>query len=198
MCGLSSTNTDADYASIEYAILLRPNGVLQVYENGVSQGYSGSYQIGDSLSVERVGSTIVYKKNDVIFYTSLTPAGSVLLVDCAIYDNGGEISDVKLIDLTGIGGGQSDTTPPSTPDNLQATAISASQIDLSWDASTDDVGVTGYRIYRDGTQIDTTASTTYQDTGLSASTAYMYTVSAIDGAGNESYQSLSASATTGF
>ena len=91
-----------------------------------------------------------------------------------------------------------DTTAPSTPDNLQATAISASQIDLSWDASTDDVGVTGYMIYRDGTQIDTTGSSTYQDTGLSASTSYMYTVSAIDGAENESFQSLSASATTGF
>jgi hypothetical protein len=148
--------------------------------------------------VERVGSTIVYKKNEVIFYTSLTPAGSVLLVDCTIYSNGGEISDVKLIDLTGIGGSASDTTPPSTPDNLQAIAISASQIDLSWDASTDDVGVTGYMIYRDGTQIATTASSTYQDTGLSASTSYMYTVSAIDGAENESFQSLSASATTDF
>ncbi len=53
-------------------------------------------------------------------------------------------------------------------------------------------------IYRDRTQIDTTGSSTYQDTGLSASTSYMYTVSAIDGEENESYQSLSASATTGF
>ncbi len=130
--------------------------------------------------------------------SSAIPTDLPLKVDCAIYNDGGEISDVKLIDLAGIGGGASDTTPPSTPDNLQATAFSASQIDLSWDASTDDVGVTGYRIYRDGTQIDTTASSTYQDTGLSASTSYMYTVSAIDGAENESYQSLSASATTGF
>jgi chitodextrinase len=89
-----------------------------------------------------------------------------------------------------------DTTAPSTPDNLQATAVSASQIDLSWNASTDDVGVTGYRIYRDGTLITTTANTTYQDTGLSASTTYTYTVSAFDAAGNESYQSLLASATT--
>ena len=198
MCGLSSANPDADYKSIEYAIYLRPNGEVRVYENGIYKGDFGSYQIGDRFMVERVGSTIVYKKNDVIFYTSLTPAGSVLLVDSAIHSDGGEISDVKLIDLAGMGGSASDTTPPSTPDNLQATAISASQIDLSWDASTDDAGVTGYRIYRDGTQIDTTGSSTYQDTGLSASTSYMYTVSAIDGAGNESYQSLSASATTGF
>ena len=198
MCGLSRTNPDADYKSIEYAIFLLSNGQIRVFESGVNKGSFGTYQIGDTFMVERVGSTIVYKKNDVIFYTSLTPAGSVLLVDCSIYSNGGEISDVNLIDLAGIGGSASDTTPPSTPDNLQATAISASQIDLSWDASTDDVGVTGYMIYRDGTQIDTTASSTYQDTGLSASTSYMYTVSAIDGAGNESYQSLSASATTGF
>ncbi len=197
MCGLSSTNTDAYYASIEYAIWLSAHGEqIRVYENGVRKGEFGSYQIGDRFMVERVGSTIVYKKNGVIFYTSLTPAGSVLLVDCAIYDNGGEISDVNLIGITVIGGGPTDTTTPSTPDNLQVTAFSASQINLSWDASTDDVGVTGYRIYRDGTQIDTTASSTYQDTGLSASTTYSYTVSAYDATANESAQSTAASDTT--
>jgi PKD repeat protein len=105
LCGLSSTNPDAHWKSIEYGISRRINSTLQVYEKGVFRGSFGSFQIGDKLSVERVGSTIVYKKNGVIFYTSLTPAGSVLLVDCAIYNNGGEISDVKLIDMTGIGGG---------------------------------------------------------------------------------------------
>jgi hypothetical protein len=96
----------------------------------------------------------------------------------------------------GGGGGQNDFSPPATPTNLQAAAISTSQIDLSWYASTDDVGVAGYRIYSNGTLIGTTSSTSYQVTGLSYSTTYSYTVSAYDSAGNESSQSEAASATT--
>ena len=89
-----------------------------------------------------------------------------------------------------------DTTPPSIPTGLTATAISSSQINLSWTASTDNVGVTGYRIYRSGTQIATSTSNTYSDTGLTASTLYSYTVAAYDAAGNISPQSSAASATT--
>ncbi|HKV25954.1 MAG TPA: Ig-like domain-containing protein [Candidatus Acidoferrum sp.] len=89
-----------------------------------------------------------------------------------------------------------DTTPPSVPAGLTAAAASSSQINLSWNASTDNVGVTGYNIYRAGTKIGTSASTSYQDTGLAASTTYTYTVSAFDAAGNTSAQSSSASATT--
>jgi chitodextrinase len=91
-----------------------------------------------------------------------------------------------------------DVTAPSTPANFTATAVLESQINLSWDASTDDVGVTGYKIYRDGggTPIATVAGTTYQDTGLSASTLYAYNVSAIDAVANESAQSSQASDTT--
>jgi PKD repeat protein len=82
-----------------------------------------------------------------------------------------------------------DTILPSTPANLQATAISTSQINLSWNTSSDNIGVTGYRIYRDGIQVADVSGTTYQDTGLSSSTTYSYTVSAYDAAGNESSQS---------
>jgi chitodextrinase len=91
-----------------------------------------------------------------------------------------------------------DVTAPSTPANLTATAVSSSQIDLSWDASTDNVGVTGYNIYRDGggTPITTVTGTTYQDTGLSPLTMYTYNVSAVDGASNESAQSSPDSDTT--
>ncbi len=89
-----------------------------------------------------------------------------------------------------------DLTAPSTPTSLQATTISTSQINLSWNASSDNIGVTGYRIYRDSTQIATTSNTTYQDTGLSPSTTYSYTVSAYDAAGNVSGQSSASSDTT--
>ncbi|MFA5809987.1 MAG: Ig-like domain-containing protein, partial [Thermoleophilia bacterium] len=90
-----------------------------------------------------------------------------------------------------------DTTPPSVPTGLSATAVSSSQINLSWTASTDNVAVAGYRVYRGGVQIATvTLGTSYSDTGLVASTTYSYTVSSYDAAGNVSVQSSAASATT--
>src|SRR5205814_6494914 len=100
-----------------------------------------------------------------------------------------------------IAGG--DTQPPTVPTNLTGTAISSSQINLSWTASTDNVGVTGYLIERcQGTgctnfvQIGTTAATTFNDTGLTAGTGYSYRVRATDAAGNLSAYSSVANATT--
>ncbi|MBI2120227.1 MAG: fibronectin type III domain-containing protein, partial [Parcubacteria group bacterium] len=94
------------------------------------------------------------------------------------------------------GGGSTDTIAPTVPTGLSATAISSSQINLAWTASTDNVGVTGYKVFRGGVQIATVAGTSYSNTGLSPSTTYTYTVSAYDAAGNNSAQSASKSATT--
>jgi len=89
-----------------------------------------------------------------------------------------------------------DADAPTVPTNLSLNVISTSQIDLSWDASTDNVGVTGYRIYRDDVEVGSGATTTFSDTGLSAFTSYTYRVSAFDAAGNESAQSDPEEATT--
>jgi fibronectin type 3 domain-containing protein len=96
-----------------------------------------------------------------------------------------------------------DTTAPTAPTGLAATATSISQINLSWTASTDNVGVTGYRIERctgasctTYTQIATTTSTTYSNTGLTVSTAYRYRVRANDAAANLSAYSSVVTATT--
>jgi len=101
----------------------------------------------------------------------------------------------------GGGGGGSDTTPPSAPSNLAASAVSSSQINLSWTASTDNVGVLDYDVSRstDGTNFSVVASTTgtsHSDTGLAASTTYSYRVTANDAASNASAASNTASATT--
>jgi len=104
--------------------------------------------------------------------------------------------DIGADETSGGGAPVADTTAPSIPTNLLATVVSPSQVNLTWSASTDNTGVTGYRIYRNGTQITTTTGTTYSNTGLSASTLYTYTVSAYDLAGNVSPQSTGASATT--
>lgn len=90
----------------------------------------------------------------------------------------------------------SDTMSPLIPSNLTVTVIFSSQINLSWTASTDNVGVTGYKVYRNGQLVNSLNSLTYSDTGLTASTTYSYTISAYDAAGNESNQSIPASAIT--
>jgi len=83
-----------------------------------------------------------------------------------------------------------DTNPPTLPTDFVATAVSNSQIDLSWTASTDNVGVDGYKIYRDGIEIGSTTETSYSDTGLDFDTHYCYTVKAYDAAGNMSDDSI--------
>lgn len=95
-----------------------------------------------------------------------------------------------------VSNNSTDTTAPSVPTGLGASAVSSSQINLTWTASTDNVGVTGYNILRGGTKVATSTATNYLDSGLTASTSYTYTVSAFDAAGNTSGQSASASATT--
>ncbi|MBI2097646.1 MAG: fibronectin type III domain-containing protein [Candidatus Vogelbacteria bacterium] len=89
-----------------------------------------------------------------------------------------------------------DTTPPTVPTGLTANAISSSQINLTWTASTDNIAVTGYKIFRNGAQIATTPTNSFQNTGLAPATAYTYAVAAYDAAGNPSAQSASVSATT--
>ncbi|MGC4050555.1 MAG: fibronectin type III domain-containing protein [Paludibaculum sp.] len=79
-----------------------------------------------------------------------------------------------------------DTTAPSTPSNLAAVPVSPTQINLSWTASTDEGGVSGYKVFRNGAQVATTTSTAYADTGLTPGTTYGYSVSAFDFAQNES------------
>ncbi|MGG5488434.1 GEVED domain-containing protein, partial [Gaetbulibacter sp. PBL-D1] len=68
--------------------------------------------------------------------------------------------------------------------------------DLSWNASTDNVGVTAYNVYQDGSLIASTPSTSYQVTGLSPSTTYAFYVTALDAAGNMSSQSNTVNVTT--
>lgn len=95
-----------------------------------------------------------------------------------------------------------DTTPPTAPSNLSAVA-SGTQVSLTWTASTDNVGVTGYLVERCLTasctfaQIGTSTTTTYNDPGLAPNTGYSYRVRATDAAGNLSAYSNTAATTTG-
>jgi chitodextrinase len=116
-----------------------------------------------------------------------------------LYDNG--LLHLNAVAWLAGGGGTSDTTPPSAPGSLSATAVSSSQINLSWTASTDNVGVVDYDVFRstNGTTfspVSSTTGTSQSDTGLSAGTTYWYQVKANDAANNASAASNTASATT--
>ena len=93
---------------------------------------------------------------------------------------------------------RNDTQAPTAPTNLAASAITQSSLTLNWTASTDNVGVTGYDVFRNGTKINTSlvTTTTYNVTGLSASTAYQFYVQAKDAAGNTSANSNTINVTT--
>ena len=92
--------------------------------------------------------------------------------------------------------GPPDTEPPTTPTNLRVTWSTANSITLAWNASTDNSGVAGYRIYRNGTQVGTSATNSYVDSGLAESTTYTYQVDAYDGKPNYSGKSNTAQGTT--
>src|SRR5207253_4792048 len=85
--------------------------------------------------------------------------------------------------------------PPPLPTAPPSPYTSLFRSNLSWTASSDNVGVSGYRVFRDGAQIATTSATSFPNTGLSPSTTYSYTVAAFDAAGNLSAQSSPANAT---
>lgn len=87
-----------------------------------------------------------------------------------------------------------DTTPPSIPSGLVA-ALATPKVNLSWNASTDNVAVTGYKIYRNGSLIATSVTTSYSDTASLAAGSYTYTVSAYDAAGNNSSVSTGSTVT---
>ena len=76
--------------------------------------------------------------------------------------------------------------PPSTPTGLATSAVGATSATLSWTASTDNVAVTGYRLFQGGSQVGTSATTSFGYTGLTCATTYTLGVAAVDAAGNVS------------
>lgn len=119
--------------------------------------------------------------------------------------NGSHLLTVKAYDAAGNVGTDSfrvtvengDKTAPSIPSDLAARATSYNAVTISWKASTDNIGVKGYTLFRDGVPIaDTGNVTSYNDTGLSANTTYSYKILAFDANGNKSAVSGSVSVKT--
>lgn len=130
--------------------------------------------------------------------------GGILKDDWTTVDTNkdGYLTSIKSPNFGGGGGstggstGGGDTQAPTTPSGLTVTGTTSSSVSLSWQASTDNVGVTSYDVYRGSTLVGSTATTSYTDTGLTAATSYSYTVRARDAAGNSSAASSAVAAQT--
>jgi chitodextrinase len=115
------------------------------------------------------------------------------LITARAYDAAGNVSSDSNTVTTKNG----DIQAPSVPSSVKATATSYNAVNVTWKASTDNTAVTGYNILRDGVPVAKVgATTTYNDTGLAANTAYTYQVQAFDAAGNTSASSSKVSVTT--
>ena len=164
------------------------NGVLN---NGTLSGTIPGSQINSAVNVNIGRRSGGYYFNGVID-------------DVRIYNRAQSQAEIQADMNTPVGSpaGPPDTEAPSAPGNLVATAIGVSQVHLSWTASTDNVGVTGYLVDRQDpgspsfVQVGTSAGTSYNDTGLAAGSSYSYRVRATDAAQNLSQYSGVASETT--
>lgn len=156
-------------------------------------GTSGATPIaaGVAALVLSVNPTLTKAQVENILYTTTDDAGP------AGFDNEYGNGRVNAHQAVLAAGGTSDTTPPSTPTGLSSSNVGTTSFDISWNASTDDNAVAGYNVYLNGANIGTSAGTSTSLTGLTPSTSYSVSVSAFDGAGNESGQSSSINVSTG-
>lgn len=197
--GITWTASTDDTAVVSYRV--RRDGVdlpgatavagLTFTDNTVSGGNAYSYT---SSAVDAAGN----RSPESIAATITTPVPSTLL---QVW-NGTTL--VPLIVQTWNGttlvpigaAGAKDTTAPSRPTGVTAVAVSPTRVDMSWNLSTDNVAVEGYRVRRNGQYLDDATGGTYTDTTVGPSSPYSYTVQAYDEDGNDSPESAAVSVTT--
>jgi hypothetical protein len=203
-----AVNPNADYAMLfggqdganyYYVMFNRSAASTQLFKvmGGVRQPAlaNGSYAIPDNeyhqIEVSRAGSLITVKADGAV----------IMQADDATFGAGrlgiGAFNDAASWDDVAIAvPATPDTSPPSTPANVAATALSLSEVAVSWSASTDDIGVAGYRVYRDAVLVASPAGTSATVNGMSGGLLYAFTVAALDAAGNASAQSAPVLVTT--
>lgn len=176
------TNLAASFNAITNAIDLSWTGST---DNVAVAGYR-IFRDGELVPVSTVNGTTFSDSGQ-----SGTHSYAVAAIDAAGNQSG-------LSNIASATAPVADVTPPTAPGALTASAASTTTIDLSWSASTDNVGIAGYQVFRDGgaTAIGTTAGTTFSDIGLAPGSTHSYRVAAFDAAGKRSALSNLASATT--
>ncbi|CAL2080413.1 GEVED domain-containing protein [Tenacibaculum sp. 190524A02b] len=105
-------------------------------------------------------------------------------------------SDAAIDAITISAGSSADTQAPSVPTNLSVSNVAQTTLTLNWNASSDNLGVTGYDVYQGTTKLGTTTNTSVNITELSAGTSYIFSVRAKDAAGNISASSTAVNVTT--
>jgi chitodextrinase len=155
-------------------------------------GVSGYTITRNGTPLTQVGATTSYQDNTVTAGTKYTY--QVTAFDAAGNTSAGTSAAVTIPNVP-------DAVAPSVPTSLQASVASSSQINLSWISSSDNIGVSGYDVYRatatgTATKVATVTTTSFGDTNLSPTTKYSYYVRAKDAAGNTSAASTTATATT--
>ncbi|MES2812271.1 MAG: M4 family metallopeptidase [Bacteroidota bacterium] len=184
------------------------SGVLNHWFYILSVGKSGTNDIGNAFNVTGItidkAAKIAYRMESVYLSANSTYANARTYgIQSAVelYGAGSPevIATTNAFYAVGVGAayaGSGDTVAPSTPTNLAASGTTSSSTNLSWTGSTDNVAVTGYNIYNGATLLGSVTGTTYTATGLTASTAYTFTVKAKDAAGNLSAASNVVNVTT--
>ncbi len=142
-----------------------------------------------------VNDTLVVSSSSTSVQITELLAGGTRSFTVAAFDAAGNVS-APSAPLSVTTPALADTTAPTTPTGLAASALTLTSLTLSWSSATDNVGGTGYRVYRDGTLVASPSGTSVSITGLSAGTLYSFTVSAFDAAGNVSAPSAALPVTT--
>jgi len=184
------------------------SGVLNHWFYILTEGKTGTNDLGNSYNVTGIGidkaAKIAFRTESVYLTANSTYANARTYGIQAATDLYGAnspevIATTNAFYAVGIGAafaGPADTIVPTDPTNLVASGTTTTTTSLSWTASTDNVGVTGYNVYQNTTLIGTTTATTFNVIGLTASTTYTFTVKAKDAAGNLSAASNSVNVTT--
>ncbi len=195
--------------SNDYCGVHTNSGVLNHWFYILSIGKSGSNDIGNAFNVTGItidkAAKIAYRLESIYLsanstYANARTSGIQSAVDLYGAGSAEVIATTNAFYAVGIGAAyispSTDTTAPSTPASLVASGTTSSATNLSWTASTDNVGVTGYNVYNGTTLVTTATVGSATVSGLSASTAYSFSVKAKDAAGNLSASSNVVNVTT--
>ncbi|MFF3201676.1 fibronectin type III domain-containing protein [Streptomyces sp. NPDC002962] len=188
---LAGAVSSSDIAKCSQTVPVRPNTTY-----ALTGWVRGSYvYLGvDGGASTWTSSPSAYRLLSVSFTTGASQTSATIYTH-GWYAQGTYYADDVSLDGPG-GGGGSDTQAPTAPGGLTSTGKTSSSVSLSWNAATDNVGVTGYDVYSGSARVLTVSGTSATVSGLSASTAYTFTVRARDAAGNTSGASNSVSVTT--
>lgn len=202
----ASTNVTPPGNPNKTAILESPCIDLNIPNPTITFGY---HMYGASM-----GTLELLVSTDTFTYTSIWSSTGNLgdtwneaSVDLSLYSN--EIISLRFVGTTGtswqsdiaiddirVESSNSDTELPSVPTGVTVTSVTSDSISLSWNPSTDNVGIAGYEIYQDGNLIGNAVNTSYTVNALSANTTYSFAIVALDTSGNRSDFSNTVSATT--